>query len=70
MSGFKYKKGDRIRVVTVPQDGDWPMKVGQTGTVVEDQDEFLPYVRVDIDLARKGTLFLSCELEMIDTQCA
>lgn len=58
-----YKKGDRVRVMKVPQDGNWPMKVGDTGSVAEDQDDGLPYVRADLDLKRKGVLLLACELE-------
>lgn len=63
---MSYKRGDRIRVVKAPQDGIWPMKNGDTGTVAEDQDEGLPYVRVDLDLKRKGVLLLRHEIELLE----
>lgn len=55
-------------MVSVPQDGEWPMKIGDTGSVAEDQDDGLPYVRVDLDLKRKGALLIAGEIELLERQ--
>ena len=62
---MSYRKGDRVRVVQVPKEGNWPMEVGNTGTVVQHQHSCLPYIWVDLDLKRRGVIVLECELEAI-----
>ncbi len=52
----RLKKGDRIRLVSMPQDPD-PIPVGSLGTVV-DVHEHLDWTQVDVDWDNGRSLML------------
>lgn len=52
MSSYKFKSGDRVKVVNLRQgtnDNDKYIEVGMTGTVIEDRSD-RPWVEFDVDI--------------------